>query len=170
MWLHFQLVQLVCLELLFNDTMLILLIVLGILLRTQSNHPVFWLMAWPGTAFHELSHYVVGFLLGARPTQISILPSTGSSGNQVHGYVEFDNLSWYNALPTALAPLLGFIAAMMLATKLTWAMTWTNVALWWVCVAMISQCWPSNADWKVAFCSPVGLVFYGALATAVVVL
>lgn len=140
--------------------MILLILSLGVLLRTQAHHPGFWLVAWPGTAFHELSHYVVGMVLGARPSHISLLPS---SDGTVHGYVTFENLAWYNALPTALAPLMGFVAALALMPHLTSDMTWSNAGLWWVTIALVSQSWPSNTDWRAAFVSWPGLAFYAGL-------
>ena len=149
--------------------MLLTVLILGILLRSQANHSEFWILAWPGTIFHELSHYLVGMILGARPTTISLVPSAvESTGWQTHGYVEFDNLNWFNALPTALAPMLGFVAALAVGAHLSWNMTWSNLALWWICVALVSQSWPSRTDWRAAFSSWPGIAFYSSLSAAVV--
>lgn len=141
--------------------MLLTLLILGVLLRKQAEHPVFWVVAWPGTLVHELSHYLVGLVLLARPNNISLLPSNGGT---VHGYVEFDNLAWYNALPTALAPLLGFVAALAIVPHLTWSMAWSNLGLWWVAVCLVSQSWPSHTDWNAAFSSWPGVAFYATIA------
>lgn len=35
---------------------------------------LFALLTWPGTAVHELLHYLAGWLAGARPVSLSVLP------------------------------------------------------------------------------------------------
>lgn len=69
-----------------------------------------WRMALvllPGTWLHEVSHWLVGLLLGARPTSFTLWPKR--EGNTwVLGSVGFTRLTIYNGAFVALAPLLLF--------------------------------------------------------------
>lgn len=59
-----------------------------------------------GVVGHELAHYLVGFICGAKPQSISLIPEKQSDGSWVLGTVSFSNLTWWNSVPTAMAPLL----------------------------------------------------------------
>lgn len=60
----------------------------------------------PGTFLHELMHYLVGSLLNARPVNFTIFPQRNLDGDYVMGSVGFSNITFYNAVPSAMAPLL----------------------------------------------------------------
>ncbi|WP_144735758.1 hypothetical protein [Extensimonas perlucida] len=62
------------------------------------------LVVFPGTLAHELSHFFVGLVLGARPASFNPFPKR--AGNAIMlGEVRFERLRWWNAIPVALAPL-----------------------------------------------------------------
>lgn len=55
---------------------LVLAVVMFGLIRSLRRWPrLFALMTLPGTLAHELLHFGVGLLSGARPTSLSILPA-----------------------------------------------------------------------------------------------
>lgn len=60
----------------------------------------------PGTLLHETMHAVVGGILNAQPCNFSIFPRRSMDGGYVMGSVAFRNITGYNAVPAALAPLL----------------------------------------------------------------
>lgn len=60
----------------------------------------------PGTFLHESMHAFVGGILNAQPCNFSILPRRSMEGGYVMGSVSFRNITAYNAVPAALAPLL----------------------------------------------------------------
>ncbi len=60
----------------------------------------------PGTFLHETMHALVGGLLNAQPCNFSIFPRRSMDGGYVMGSVAFRNITGYNAVPAALAPLL----------------------------------------------------------------
>ncbi|MBF0359248.1 MAG: hypothetical protein HQL70_11650, partial [Magnetococcales bacterium] len=64
-----------------------------------------------GTFCHELAHLIVGFLLLAKPNKFSLWPTRQAGGGFVLGSVSFSNLRFFNAIPTAFAPLLLVILA-----------------------------------------------------------
>lgn len=143
--------------------MLTLSLVFALVLRKCSSSQVFWILAWPGTVVHEVLHYTVGFALNAQPTKISIFPEPRDGMGQTHGYVDFDNLTWYNALPTGMAPFLGVFVAFFLASFVTNDMTWTNMFWAWLVAAVLAQSWPSGQDFAVAFGNVPGLTFYSSV-------
>jgi len=150
--------------------MTIIALILAAGLHQLRERELFWVLAWPGTVVHEVCHWAVGFLLGARPIEFSVLPQPRETGGRTHGYVEFANISWFNAAPVGLAPLLGLVLAFVLSAHLTWHLTWSNFLLWWACVSLFCQSWPSTQDWRVALQSKAGLAMYGTALLGLAVL
>ena len=141
--------------------MIIACILLAVMIRASQSRDIFWVLAWPGTVVHEVLHYTVGFMLGARPTEISVIPDRAES-NTI-GYVNFDNLNWFNALPTAMAPLLAFPIAWWATTVIP--LDWSVAGCFWLWVvsAVISQAWPSTVDFAMGTKKIMGVVFWAAV-------
>lgn len=142
-------------------TTITICIILAVLIRASSEKPLFWILAWPGTVIHEVLHYTVGFFSGARPTEISVMPQRTES--RTIGYVNFDNLNWFNALPTAMAPLLAIPIAWWLSGMVT--LDWTLQGIFWIWVisTMIAQAWPSTVDFTIGTQNKLGLVFWAVV-------
>jgi hypothetical protein len=146
--------------------MYILLFALTLALVRCSLHPtVFALIAWAGTVMHEASHLIVGAVLGAKPTSVSLWPKSLGDGRWQLGSVGFTNMTWWNAPWTAMAPML--LAPLSLYLALAWAypalaagdLSHGGVALY-LCATMLQASWPSSTDFEVAF---PGLVIIGAV-------
>ena len=97
----------------WSDLLLYLLpsAALALLLWIGSGaHPFFFVFTAAGTLCHELAHFSVGLLTNAEPIGLSVIPKRikkpGKGHNWELGSVTFANLRWYNAAPSALAPLL----------------------------------------------------------------
>lgn len=135
------------------------------LVRCSMHPTAFALIALPGTAAHELSHYIAGKLLGAKPASMSLLPKPLGDGRWELGSVGFTNLKWWNAPWTAMAPML--LAPLALALVLLWAYpAWAAgdfliaaIALY-VCATVLQASWPSDRDFEVAF---PGLLIIGVV-------
>jgi hypothetical protein len=141
--------------------MLLTCIIFAVLIRASQSKDVFWVLAWPGTVLHEVLHYTVGFFLGARPVELSVVPKTAES--RTVGYVNFGNLNWFNSLPTAMAPLLAFPIAWWLSTIVTLEWSVTGMFWIWAVSAMIAQAWPSKVDFALGTESRLGLLFWAAV-------
>ncbi|WP_298128424.1 hypothetical protein [Ferrovum sp.] len=103
----------------------------------------------PGTVAHELCHYFVGLLLNARPTRIVLWPVR--AGNRiVLGEVSFQNLTWYNAALTGMAPLLLAPAAWSIISGPTGSGYHEVVMAWFEAVLLVSAL-PSATDFRIAF-------------------
>jgi hypothetical protein len=75
------------------------------------------LLSLPGTFFHELIHFVVGFLLFAKPTSFSVRPK-GAEKSWVLGSVSFRKINVFNGAFVALAPTLLLPLAWFCLTRL----------------------------------------------------
>mgnify|MGYP003351616535 FL=1 len=139
------------------------------LFRSKESE-LFWVIAWPGTVVHEALHYIIGMILLARPSRFSVLPEAKDNIGQTVGYVDFDNIQWYNALPTGLAPLLGIFVALFLAGSMTNEFSLGNAVLCWLTASILSQSIPSSQDFKVAFHSLFGVAVYGTALAGFILL
>ncbi len=117
----------------------------------------------PGTLAHELSHYLVGLVLGARPVSLSIRPYRTLSGRLVYGKTAFARLRWWNEVPTGLAPLLLLpIAVWAFLQSLAFAPgAWVGVLLMYLGWAFLLSSTPSFKDMTHVL---TGLLVMGAIA------
>ena len=125
------------------------------------------LLALPGTFLHELSHWLVGMLLGGQPTPPSIVPVRTERGWRL-GSVGLRRVRWFNALPIGLAPLLlaPLAAFALVHAAAIDASQWLHWVALYVAAAAALSCLPSVADWKIVLSRPFGLLLYAALAAA----
>lgn len=126
---------------------------LALVIRVLSaRHPFFFLFTLAGTICHELAHFCMGLLTGARPQSFSIIPRRAGNRWEL-GSVVLGNVRWYNAAPAALAPLLIIAIPILVAAWRTEAglrFQWMDLALAFVLAPQFLSCWPSWADWKIA--------------------
>lgn len=111
-----------------------------------------WLYALavlPGTLAHELTHWLAGWLFGARPASLSILPRRMPDGSLLLGSVLFMRLRWWNSVPVALAPFFLIpLSAVLLWYSAGWpAVAWQSLALKLLAVPCLLATWPSGRDW-----------------------
>lgn len=156
------------LNLVFVSSVVLSLAVAGVLQWIRHKPWTFSLLSFPGTLAHELSHYFVGVMLLAKPTQIEMLPKKLPNGMWQLGSVKFLNLNLWNSTPVALAPLLLWPAGLILCAhwipQRVLSGEWDLVTLG---AYLAAQCWsggwPSREDWQLAMPS---LILY--MATVVV--
>lgn len=157
----------------FDNRFYLILLVIVLTRFKYATYNSMWLCALvnvPGTILHETAHFLVGYLLNAQPCNFTILPRRSVEGGYVMGAVGFRNITFYNAVPSAMAPLLllpiGYyvneiILPMMPATL-------PNYILYVLLqTIIIENAVPSPQDVRVATCSFAGVllytVFFGAL-------
>ena len=149
----------------FFDNRFYLILLVIILMRFKyATYSSMWMSALvniPGTFLHELMHYLVGSLLNARPV------------DYVMGSVGFSNITFYNAVPSAMAPLLLLPIAFYInryALPLM-APTFFNYILYVLLqTIIIENAIPSGADFKVAGMFLRGLLLYAVLAIALLLM
>lgn len=116
------------------------------------RHDAFILFYFAGTFCHELAHYCAGLLTMAQPKSFSVIPRR-SGREWTLGFVEFSNLRWYNAAPTALAPLLivaiPFIVAAWRVAQ-PWSFAWSDLGIAFLLAPQFLSFWPSRQDWVLA--------------------
>jgi hypothetical protein len=119
------------------------------------RHDFFILFYLAGTICHELAHYCAGLVTMAKPISFSVIPRrTGREWTL--GSVEFANLRWYNAAPTALAPFLVLaiplgVAAWRVANP--WSFNWSDLAIAFLLAPQFLSFWPSRQDWMLSLAS-----------------
>lgn len=117
--------------------------------RLIGNRVLFILTMLPGTFLHELSHLIFGILTNAKPNSFSIIPNRMKLGS-----VSFTNITWYNAIPTALAPLLVLVLVSVAAIHSLPAsvhnITVINLLILLGLSPVAYACWPSSVDWKLS--------------------
>lgn len=116
------------------------------------------LLALPGTFCHELAHWLVGLVLGARPGRFSLWPRR-VPGGFVLGSVSFRNLRWYNAFFVGIAPL-GLLPAawglFLLRLGGRARLGWREAAVVFLLGNLVFAALPSWQDLRIAARSPVG--------------
>ena len=152
-------------EYLISSRFVLIVLVLFLIhlkMMTYSSMFLTALVNIPGTFLHETAHFTVGLLLNAKPTSFSLFPVKQGDA-YVTGSVGFSNLHFYNALPSAIAPLrllpvgyffdkyffdrehitvIGYIVYVLLQT------------------IIIENALPSSADFKIGFGNLFGVAFY----------
>jgi hypothetical protein len=98
---------------------------------------------------HELLHFIVGAITNAKPNSFSIIPNRVKAGS-----VGFTNIRWYNAIPTALAPLLGLVSLSVAAIhglpSNIHNITGQGALVLFALSPLLYGCWPSSVDWKLS--------------------
>jgi hypothetical protein len=131
---------------------------LAIVIRALAgSHPVFFLFTAAGTICHELAHYCVGLLTGARPTALTVIPRrVGGSGARSHwelGSVTLTRVRWFNAAPAALAPFLIILLPFAVALWRTapgWRFQLADLLIAFALAPQFLSFWPSAVDWRIA--------------------
>lgn len=157
-----------------NRFYLILLVIILLHLKNATYKSMFMcaLINIPGTMLHELMHFLVGLILNAAPCNFTLLPRRGEHG-YVMGSVGFKNVTFYNAVPSALAPLLllpiGFYANRYLLPMMQ--PTFVNYILYVLFqTVIIENAMPSSADFRVAKMYFSGILMYGVLTVALLLM
>ncbi|MES2257630.1 MAG: hypothetical protein V4724_03875 [Pseudomonadota bacterium] len=120
--------------------------------RLSARHPFFFLFTLAGTVCHELAHFCVGLLTGARPAAFTVIPRRVEKGWEL-GSVNLTRVRWYNAAPAALAPFLVATLPVLVAlwrTRPGWHFEALDLLLAFAVAPQFLACWPSKVDWKIA--------------------
>lgn len=110
-----------------------------------------------GTFLHELAHFTVALLFNGQPVSFSLIPRRSENGWTL-GKVASQNITWYNAIPIAMAPLLLLILAFNL--EVWFGQYFNQFTFLLALVVIVENAIPSIQDFKVALSNIVGIVFY----------
>ena len=126
---------------------------LAVLIRILvGQHPFFFLLTLAGTICHELMHWLVGLLSGARPGRFTVFP-VKKAGHWELGSVILTRVRWYNAAPAALAPLLIILIPFGVAWWRTgpgWRFELADLVIAFALAPQFLSFWPSKVDWLIA--------------------
>jgi hypothetical protein len=127
---------------------------------------IYALTALPGTMTHELAHFIVAFVLGARPQFPSLIPQRTPAGWRL-GSVAV-RTGRMRMMPIAMAPLLLAPLALWWAIAL---MHPASVPLYfvhaWIVAALLTASLPSKTDFQLAWPAFAALALLAAIALAV---
>lgn len=117
----------------------------------------------PGTILHEFLHFIVGLLLNGKPVGFSLVPKKTTHG-YILGSVSFKNITFYNAMPIALAPLLAIVPITYLIHMIQYETSLGLKVLYGYLIWTFFKCIiPSTQDINVMFLYPSGIIFYGII-------
>ncbi len=141
----------------------ILLALIVMLLWLRRWPLLFALSAWPGTLAHEMLHFLAGWVTGAKPVSLSLIPRRTHEGGWVLGSVAFANLRWWNSALVGLAPmaLLPGSAYLFIESITMPLLSMQSGGIKLVAAQCLIASWPSPRDWSHAI---VGLVITGLIA------
>ena len=144
----------------------LILIVNNLMNRSKSTLIGAWLTNIMGVFFHEAAHAIVSLVLFAKPKRFSIIPKKMETKNgkaYVLGHVIFSNTKWYNAFPSAMAPLLLLFIAVFVENHF-WDYFEKNfysfLIYTYLLIVFIVNAIPSSQDFKVAFSNIIGVIFW----------
>lgn len=158
----------------FDNRFYLILLVIILTRFKYATYSSMWMCSMvnvPGTILHEFMHFIVGYVLNARPCNFTVLPRRDLDGNYVMGSVGFRNITFYNAVPAAMAPLfllpIGYYINEMLLPLMP--ATFLNYVLYVLLqTIIIENAVPSSADVRVATSSFAGLILYAILGGAMI--
>jgi len=149
-------------------SVLLVLVCYGLLRAARASMWRIALLSFPGTLAHESAHFLVGWLLRARPLRFSVWPQAHGHGWRL-GSVSFAHIGLLNGAWVALAPLLllplAWLGLVDVLLPLWSARQWG----WWVLAGYLTAtalfaALPSWQDLKLGGRS---LLFYALLGAAI---
>lgn len=157
---------------LIENRFFLIVLVISLMRAKYATYSNMWLSALvniPGTILHELMHFVIGWIMNAHPCNFTVFPRRDLNGNYVMGSVGFRNVTFYNAVPAALAPVLllplGFYINRYLLPLIPMDLT-NYIAYVLLQTIIIENAMPSRADFRVAGMFFSGILLYTALLVA----
>ena len=153
----------------FDNRFYLIMLVILLMRFKYATYSSMWLSALvniPGTFLHELMHYVVGAFLNAQPVNFTVFPRKNTMGDYVMGSVSFKNITYYNAIPASMAPLLLLPIGFYLNRYFlpTMQPTFFNYIIYILFqTIIIENAIPSRKDFKIAFSYLSGIIIYGIL-------
>ena len=151
---------------LVDNRFFLIVLVIFLMRLTHATYRSLWLSALvniPGTVLHELMHFLIGGFMNARPCNFTIIPRRDpATGAYVMGSVGFRNVTFYNAIPAALAPLLLLpLIPMNLTNYVLYVLLQTII---------VENAMPSQADLRIAGMFWHGILLYAVLLVALLLL
>ena len=155
-----------------NNRFFLILLVVFLTRLKYATYSSMWTSALvniPGTLLHETMHFLIGGFFNAQPCNFTILPKRSLEGDYVMGSVGFRNITFYNAVPAALAPLLLLPLGFYLNRYFLPAMEptlWNYILYVLLQTIIVENAIPSRTDFNVAGKYVSGVILYLVLGSA----
>jgi len=134
---------------------------LSLVLKNSSKF-LYFIYTFLSTVFHELAHFIIGLILFANPTYFSLIPKKTEEGYTL-GFVEFNRLNSFNALPISLAPLILIFIAYLTFNQFYGSMN--IVLLSFLLFLLLNGSIPSSQDFSIVFEYKLGIILYLCLVS-----
>ncbi len=158
------------LKIVLHNRFMLIMFVIFLMRAKYATYRNIWLCALvevPGTLMHELAHLIVGFVTFSGPCRFSIWPKSDGKGNYIMGSVGFRNIKFFNAIPSAMAPLSLLPIGFWLNSEIVPYIK-PSISNYILYIALqtiiIENALPSRTDFRVAFKFPLGILLYGSIA------
>ena len=138
----------------------------------SQNEIVVFFVYYSSVFMHELSHYIVAYITGGKPTDFTVTPIKTvyiDENNREFTYWEFGhvkprNINFINSVPIGLAPLFllffGYYVYEHFFDFIELTL-WSGIAFYYFIFSLISSSIPSVTDFKIAFFSVYSFLFSG---------
>jgi hypothetical protein len=131
------------------DHLLIVTVLAFNLVAPRMGMWTYTLFAMPGTASHELCHWLVSFILGAKPTFPSLIPKRAGDAWRLGSVQAAPN--FITTIPIALAPFLLLPIGLWYAVAImSNGAGWWHMIHAWIAGTILIASLPSRQDWSVA--------------------
>lgn len=155
----------------FVPSVLLTILCYAVLLGARATPWGLAALAFPGTLAHELTHFVIGFILRAKPSGFSLWPKRSGKGWRL-GEVRFRRIGVLNGAFIALAPVLlfplGWLCLMYLSVPAWATQHWISwLATGYLSATLLYASVPSLTDLKVGGLSLLGYLTVAVLCWAV---
>jgi hypothetical protein len=136
----------------FVPSIILTVLCQAVLLRARTAPWGLAILALRGTIAHELAHFIIGFILMAKPSGFSLWPKRSGRGRRL-GEVTFRRAGVFNSAFIAMAPLLlfplGWLCLMHLSAPAWAAGHWIRwLAAAYLAATVFFACVPSLTDIK----------------------
>jgi len=116
---------------------------------------IYSLFSLPGTAAHEFCHWLVGLVLGARPSFPNIVPERSGNAWRLGSVRSSPNI--LTLIPIAIAPIVLLPIGIWYATVVLVSATgWWWLFHGWITSTMLAASLPSRQDWSIAMPAIIG--------------
>lgn len=122
---------------------------------------IYFIFVLPGTFMHELAHLIIAFFTNGKPYSFSLIPKKQKDGYTL-GSVEVSNITFYNAIFIAFAPLLNIYLAYLVYLNFNFTndlINKENYIYAYFIFNLLNSSIPSEADFKVTLKKPSSYIF-----------
>lgn len=139
------------------STLIIASIIIKLKEKSKVNIFTVWAIYIVGTFFHELTHLIASIVTNGKPIWFNIFPSKTLLNGKIHytlGYVENNNIRWYNSFIINMAPLVLLFLSFLVHQNFFLFVAqnlYTYVLYIFITISLLFSSIPSGTDFRNVF-------------------